>query len=150
MMSGSVVMQLLQSNSRQMMSMNEYIDAAIVRLLKSKRWNTQIVNTSHDTFVADFYDTLFTKFVNVMFTSTYVRKHFCPECGGTATERCHGVDRRTLIHNALKRVYIDTSRPVVLKDILIAFLEEHKNSGFCFKCHNCHVAETRATMLCRQ
>lgn len=41
----------------------------------------------------------------------------------------------------LERVYPDTSKTIVLKEIIISFLEEHKSTKFTFKCSKCHRAE---------
>jgi hypothetical protein len=72
-----------------------------------------------------------------------LKKHPCSDCKGPSKDRCHGLgeERPVLIKRALERVYPDTTKTIVLKEIIIAFLEEHKSTKFTFKCSKCHRAE---------
>ena len=121
-----------------------YIDKRIADLRKSKKWNTKITDTSHDNFIRDFGSNVFTNLIRDTFTAAYLKKHPCSDCKGPSKERCHGIEeeRPLLIRKALERVYPDQSKPVVLKEILVAFLEEHKSTKFTFKCASCHLKET--------
>jgi len=117
-----------------------YIDKRIADLKKSKKWNTKIVETSHEDFIRDFGSNVFTNFVRNTFTATYLRDHPCSDCDKPSKERCHGIgdERPILIKRALEKVYPDVSKTITLKEILIAFLEEHKTTKFTFKCSQCH------------
>lgn len=120
-----------------------FIDKRISDLKKSNKWNTKIVDTSHEDFIRDFGSNVFTNLIQTVFTRTYVKKQICSDCSGPAKERCHGIGegRPLLIKRALEKVYPDTSKTVVLKEVLIAFLEEHKITNFTFKCSRCHKNE---------
>ena len=73
-------------------------------------------------------------------------KKFKCNCGNESTDRCHGTfpgeDRKSLIKKALENVWPDISKPIIMKDIVIEFLELHKNTQFDFKCKKCHDKET--------
>ena len=122
---------------------SEFIDKRIQDLQRSKKWNTKIVNTSHDDFIRDFATNVFTNFVRTTFTPAYLKKHPCSDCQKPSEERCHGIgeDRPLLIKRALEKVYPDTSKEITLKEILIQFLKEHKTTKFTFKCYTCHRKE---------
>ena len=123
---------------------SEYIDDRIMDILEnSTKWNTFIVNTSHENFINDFSNTLFSKLITTTFTKAYMKKNPCSECNKPSEERCHGIgeERPILIRRALERVYPDISKTIVLRDVLITFLEEHKTTKFTFKCSECHRAE---------
>lgn len=119
------------------------IDRRIEAFRKSRKWNTKIINTSHADFIADFGSNVFTNFVHDVFTKAYMKKHNCADCGKKTENRCHGIgeERPILIRRALERVWPDTSKEIAMKDIMIAFLEEHKNTKFALKCKVCHVNE---------
>jgi hypothetical protein len=119
------------------------IDRQIEAFQKSQKWNTKIINTSHNDFIDDFGSNVFTNFVQHTFTKAYLKKHNCADCGGKSENRCHGIgeERPILIRRALERVWPDTSKEITLKEIMVAFLEEHKNTKFALKCRECHVKE---------
>ena len=119
------------------------IDRRIEAFRKSQKFNTKIINTSHSDFIADFGSNVFTNFVHDVFTKAYMKKHNCADCGKKTENRCHGIgeERPILIRRALERVWPDTSKEIAMKDIMIAFLEEHKNTKFALKCRACHVNE---------
>ena len=123
---------------------SEFIDKRINDVKKSKKWNSSLINTEHDDFIRDFASCLFTNLVRDVFTKSYLKRFPCSDCGGKSEQRCHGrnEDRPLLIRRALKTVYPDITKPVKLKDIVIAFLEEHKVTSFTFKCKKCHDIET--------
>lgn len=123
---------------------SDYIDKCINKLKKSDKWNTKIINTSHDDFIKDFGSNVFTNFIRNTFTSSYLKKHPCSDCNGSSNERCHGIGegRLLLIRRALEKVYSDITKIITLKEILIQFLEEHKNTNFTFKCKECHRKES--------
>jgi hypothetical protein len=120
-----------------------YIDKRINDLKKSTKWNSKIVNTTHKDFIDDFSHNVFTNLIRNTFTSTYLKKHPCSDCNNPSNERCHGIgeERPLLIKRALEKVYSDITKEIKLKDILIAFLEEHKSTKFTFKCSSCHKKE---------
>jgi hypothetical protein len=83
--------------------------------------------------------------VRLTFTAAYLKKHPCSDCHQSSKERCHGIgeERPLLIKRALEKIYTDTTKTIILKDILIQFLEEHKTTKFTFKCVKCHKKENR-------
>jgi hypothetical protein len=123
---------------------SDYIDKRIRDLKRSKKWKTQIVNTSHDDIVKDFGANVFTNLIRNTFTATYLKKHPCSDCKNPSKERCHGIgeERPILLLAALKRVYPDITKPISMLDIIVAFLEEHKTTKFTFKCSECHKKES--------
>jgi len=122
---------------------SEFIDKRITDLRKSTKWNSKIIDTSHDDFIKDFGSNVFTNFIHSTFTPAYMKKHPCSDCKNPSKERCHGIgeERPLLIKRALEKVYPDTSKTISLKEILIQFLEEHKTTAFTFKCSDCHRKE---------
>ena len=120
-----------------------YIDRQIEALRRSNKWSTKITDTTHEEFIRDFNANIFTNFIRTTFTAAYLEKHPCSDCKEPSQERCHGIgeERPILIRRALERVYPDISQTVMLREILIAFLEEHKTTKFTFKCSECHKAE---------
>ena len=127
---------------------SDYIDKRIEALQKSSRWNTTFINTSHCDFISDLSHNIFTNIVHSTFSASYVRKFPCSDCGDkdALKDRCHGIgeSRLVLMKRALERVWPDTTKEIKLKTILIAFLEEHKNTKFTFKCKPCHRKEPKS------
>jgi len=123
------------------------IDTKIKKIKNGDRWQTTIINTTHESIRRDFSDCVFTNLVHATFTRSYMKKFPCGECGQPSTDRCHGIgeERPILLKSALERVWPDTTKPIMLKDIVIAFLEEHKHTSFTFKCHQCHKNEKSKT-----
>ena len=121
----------------------DYIRKQIISIQAGSKFATYVINTSHDEFIRDFSSCLFTNLVRNTFTRTYMRKHLC-RCGAPSNERCHGLneERPVLIRRALERVYPDVEQSIQLKVIVVAFLEEHINTKFAFKCSPCHKLET--------
>jgi hypothetical protein len=122
---------------------NEEIDR-IIQNIKRKpgSYKVNVINTSHEDFVKGHSHGLFTNIIQKSFTKKYLKNHPCA-CGNPSVERCHGLrsnneDRQSLIRKALARVWPDTSKQIMTLDIVVAFLEEHKDTGFTFKCHSCH------------
>ena len=123
-----------------------YIDKRIKNeSKKSNKWNSKIVETSHEDFIKDYASNVFTNLVRNIFTRTYITQFPCSDCNGISTERCHGIgeERPLLIKRALEKVWPDTSKPITMREIIIAFLEEHKYTKFTFKCHSCHKNERK-------
>jgi len=121
---------------------SKYIDKRINDIKKSDKWKTKIIDSSHEDFIKDYSSNIFTNLVQSTFTKSYIKKYLCM-CGNPSTERCHGKgeERPLLIKRALEKVWNDTTKPIVIKKIIIAFLEEHKYTSFAFKCHSCHKNE---------
>ena len=126
---------------------SEYIDKRIRKIEKGPKWNSKIIDTSHEDFIKDYASNVFTNLVRDTFTRSYIKKHLCSDCGKPSTERCHGIgeERPLLIKRALEKVLPDTTKPIMMKQIIIAFLEEHKYTSFTFKCHICHKNEKKST-----
>ena len=120
-----------------------YIDKRINDLRKKDKWNTKIIG-SHEDIIQEFSTCIFTNLIKNTFTASYLAKHPCSDCKKPSKERCHGIgeERPLLLKKALQRVYPDITVPIKIKEILIAFLEEHKTTKFTFKCSDCHKAET--------
>ena len=124
---------------------SKYIDKRINDIKKSNKWHSKIIDTSHQDFIKDFVSNVFTNLVRNTFTGSYIKNFPCSDCNAVSTERCHGIgeERPILIKRALEKVWSDTSKPIIMKEILIAFLEEHKCTKFTFKCHHCHKNENK-------
>ena len=122
---------------------SEYIDKRINDIRKSNKWNSKLIDTSHEDFIKDYASNVFTNLVRNTFTNSYLKKFPCGECKSPSTERCHGIgeERPLLIKRALERVWSDRTKPIIMKEIIIAFLEEHKYTKFTFKCYSCHKNE---------
>ena len=118
----------------------KYIEKRMNYITKSKKWNSKLIDTSHEDFIKDYASNVFTNLIKDTFTKSYINKFSCSECNNPSTERCHGIgdERPILIKRALEKVWIDTTKPIIMKEIIIAFLEEHKYTKFTFKCHSCH------------
>lgn len=107
---------------------SKYIDKRINDITKSNKWNSKLIDTSHEHFIKDYASNLFTNLVRNTFTNSYIKKFLCGECHGI------GEERPLLIKRALEKVWSDTTKPIIMKEIIIAFLEEHKYTKFTFKC----------------
>ena len=116
---------------------SNYIDKRINDIKKGNKWNSKLIDTSHEDFIKDYASNVFTNLVKNTFTNSYIKKFPCYECNSPSTERCHGIgeERPLLIKRALERVWSDTTKPIIMKEIIIAFLEEHKYTKFTFNCH---------------
>jgi hypothetical protein len=125
-----------------------YIDKRIDDLKKSKKWNTRITDTSHEDLISDLSTNICTNLIQKTFTKSYLKKHPCSDCKGQSKERCHGIneERPLLLKKALEKVYPERSMVVSLKDILVAFLDEHKATKFALKCSACHKAEVKVSV----
>ena len=110
---------------------------------------SHLVNTSHDDIVKDLSSCVFTNLIKDTFTKSYLSKQSCVDCGKPAEERCHGIgeERPVLLRRALQRVYPDVMEKIQLKVIVLAFLEEHIQTKFVFKCKACHKHDTLALKL---
>ena len=124
---------------------SKYIDKRINDITKSNKWNSKIIDTSHEDFIKDYASNVFTNLVHNTFTNSYIKQFPCGECNSPSTERCHGIgeERPLLIKRALEKVWSDTTKPIIMKEIIIAFLEEHKYTKFTFKCRDCHRNEKK-------
>lgn len=136
-----------QSSSEVINQHSDFIDKRIADIRKQDKWNSKIVDTKHEDFIADFGSNVFTNLIRNTFTGSYLKKHQCSDCGGKSKERCHGIgeERPLLIKRALEKVYPDISVPTTLKEIIIQFLEEHKYTKFTFKCSECHRREKKTS-----
>ena len=128
---------------------SDQIDKCIARTRKSTKYDLTIIDSTHEQIVSAFSTTICTNIIQKScFTSAYLKKHPCSNCGAPSTERCHGIgeERPVLLARACAKIYPDISIRISLKAILIAFLEEHKNTKFTFMCTDCHRKDTKALM----
>ena len=123
---------------------SKYIDKRINDIKKGKKWKSKLIDTTHEEFISDYASNVFTNLIRNTFTASYIKQFQCM-CGNSSTERCHGIgeERPLLIKRALEKVWSDTTKPIVMQEIIIAFLEEHKYTQFSFKCHMCHLNEKK-------
>jgi hypothetical protein len=120
-------------------------DLWIKKIQGLDKYKSTFVNTSHDDFVADFSSSIFTN-INKYMMSGYKDDRECEDCSvAPAQNGCHGLgeERPVLLQRALKRVWPDISRPITLKEIVVAYLEEHKTTKYALKCEMCHKAEKK-------
>jgi len=124
---------------------SKYIDKRIGDFKKKNKWNSKLIDTSHEDFIKDYASCVFTNLVRDTFTKSYIKKFSCCECNSPSTQRCHGIgeERPLLIKRALEKVWSDITKPIIMKEIIIAFLEEHKYTKFTFKCYKCHINEKK-------
>ena len=124
---------------------SKYIDKRINDIKKKNKWNSKIIDTSHEDFIQDYASNVFTNLIRTTFTNSYIKQFPCGECNRPSTERCHGIgeERPLLIKRALEKVWSNTTKPIIMKEIINAFLEEHKYTNFTFKCFNCHKNEKK-------
>jgi len=101
-----------------------------------------VINTSHDDFIRECSTTIFTN-LNQKICRGYKKTYTCEDCGGVPEDGCHGIgeDRPILLRRALEKIWPDTSKKANMKDIKIAYLEEHKSTRYALKCKACHRAE---------
>ena len=128
---------------------SKYIDKRINAITKNNKWNSKFIDTSHEDFIKDYASNVFTNLVHNTFTNSYIKQFPCGECNSPSTERCHGIgeERPLLIKRALEKVWSDTTKHISMKEIIIAFLEEHKYTKFTFKCYDCHINEKKNSRL---
>jgi len=119
---------------------SKYIDKRINDIEKSNKWNSKLIDTSHEDFINDYASNVFTNLVKNTFTNSYIKKFPCSDCANPSTDRCHGIgeERPLLIKRALEKVWPDTTKSIIMKEIIKGFLEEHKHTDFTFKCYTCH------------
>ncbi len=118
----------------------EYINKRIADLRKQDKWKCKLIADSHDEFIKDYSTCVCTNLIKNTFTPAYMKKFKCSDCNGKAQHRCHGIgeERPKLLKRALQRIWPDPTKPIVMKEILIAFLDEHIYTQFTFKCATCH------------
>ena len=122
---------------------SEFIDKRIKDIEKSAKWKSKLIDTSHEDFIKDYGSNVFTNLIQSTFTKAYLNRFPCSNCSNPSEQRCHGIgeERPLLIKRALERVWSDTTKSIMMKEIIIAFLEEHKSTKFTFKCTTCHKSE---------
>jgi hypothetical protein len=101
------------------------IDKKIQKIKKGDRWQTVIgTDSTHETIIRDFSDCIFTNLIHDTFSRAYMKKYPCSDCGQPSTDRCHGKgeERPILLKRAMELVWPDITKPIVLKDIVVAFL----------------------------
>ena len=128
--------------------MAAFTDAKIEKKLAALNKAGKFQSCSSDTnerIIMDLNTSVFTNLIKEFFPAAYVRSQRCPDCGGKAAERCHGVgeERGILLARALEKVHPDPDVPVKLIVIVGEFLRQHINTKFTFKCKACHLAERK-------
>lgn len=125
---------------------SKYMDKRINDIKNSNKWQSKLIDTSHEDFIKDYSSNVFTNLILSTFTKSYIKKYKCADCDKPSTQRCHGIgeERPLLIKKALEKVWNDTSKPITMKEIIIAFIEEHKYTQFTFKCDACHKLENKS------
>ena len=129
---------------------SDCIDKRCDKFITKDKWRTKIIDTSHDVIIEDISSHICTDVILGTFTKSYLKKHPCSDCKKPSKERCHGIgeERPILLKRALERVYPDTTKVITLREILIAFLKEHKTTKFTFKCSECHRKEKSVDLKC--
>lgn len=131
-----------------MASHTAYIDTRIRNMLRKEKFKTDdcSIGGSDEWIIHWLSSNICTNYIQRLFTPTYMKKHPCA-CGNPSQERCHGIgeERPLLLKRALHRLRGNTTKSVLLRDVVIAFFEEHKTTQFTFKCKRCHKNETYKT-----
>ena len=123
---------------------NEYIDLINKKLEELKnidRWRTKVINTEHNDIINDFGLGLF-KLETISFFKECFDNKKC-KCGSKVKEIFYGIDktRGILIKDALKKSYSDITEETTLKNILVAYFEEHRECDITFQCRKCYLKE---------
>jgi hypothetical protein len=115
----------------------DFINEQLEILKGLNKWRTQISNTEHVDIINDLNIGVF-KIASLSFFKNYLDTKKC-ECGSDTKEICYGngLDRTELIKKTLKKVYPDITVNITLKELLIAYFEEHKHVDLTFKCRKC-------------
>jgi len=136
-----------------MASHADYIDARIRTMLRSKatEYDNCIIGGSDTSVLLWMSPNICTNYVQRFFTKTHMKKHPCP-CGKPSEQRCHGIgeERPVLLLRALHRLRGDTEDSVKIRDLMVAFFEEHKTTGFVYKCKQCHLKEPKLGKPCKK
>ena len=123
---------------------NEYIDLInkkLEELKESNKYRTRIINTEHDDIINDFDVGIF-KLETIAFFKECFTTKIC-KCNCKVKEIFYGIDiaRADLIRKALEKVQPDITEEIILKDLLIAYFEEHKSYKLTFQCRKCYLKE---------
>lgn len=123
-----------------------YIDTRIRNMLRKPSSEADDCAISgSDTWILQWLSSnICTNYIQRVFTKTYMKKHPC-SCGKPSKERCHGIgeERPVLLLRALHRLRGNTKNSVYIRDLIVAFFEEHKTTQFTFKCKECHAKEPK-------
>jgi hypothetical protein len=126
-----------------------YIRKRIEQVLPEHKLRTIIIDTPHEYIVKDFANNICTNLIHDVFTPAYLKRFPCAGCNGKSEQRCHGKgeERPELLRRALRKVNPDITVRISLREIMVAFLEEHTLSmGFTFKCAACHKDERKSAL----
>ena len=99
---------------------------------------------SCETIIKEFSSNTFTNYIyRTVIPDSYMKRYNCIECGEPAKNRCHGIgeERPLLLERALNKIRANNVEKIKMIDLKIAFIEEHKNTSFDFKCVECHKNE---------
>lgn len=121
---------------------NEYIDLINKKLEELKgcdKYRTKIINTEHDDIINDFDIGVF-KLETIAFFKECFNTKLC-NCDCKVKEIFYGIGivRADLIRKALEKVQPDITEEIILKDLLIAYFEEHKSHKVTFQCKKCYL-----------
>jgi hypothetical protein len=123
-----------------------YIDTRIQKMLRKDKFKNDDcgISGSDEWIVHWVSSNICTNYVQRVFTPTYMKKHPCG-CGAPSKERCHGIgeERPELLRRALYRLRGKNRSSVLIRDLVVAFFEEHKTTQFTFKCKVCHAKEPK-------
>jgi len=120
------------------------------KIIKRERQRTDkgitinLCDDSNETIIKEFSSNTFTNYIyRTVIPDSYMKRYNCIECGEPAKNRCHGIgeERPLLLERALNKIRANNVEKIKMIDLKIAFIEEHKNTSFDFKCVECHKNE---------
>ena len=129
--------------------MNRHIEQ-FDKIIKRERQRTDkgitinLCDDSNETIINEFSSNTFTNYIyRTVIPDSYMKRYNCIECGEPAKNRCHGIgeERPLLLERALNKIRANNVEKIKMIDLKIAFIEEHKNTSFDFKCVECHKNE---------
>ena len=124
---------------------NNLIDDKLEDIKQSDNYKTRIVNTEHEDIIKDLDLGIF-KIETMVFIKDFLNTTLC-DCGCKVTKISYDskVTRADLIKKALEIVQPDIKVEIMLKDLLIAYFEQHKIHNISFKCDKCFLKQTYDT-----
>ena len=123
---------------------NEYIDLInkkLEELKENNKYRTRIVNTEHDDIINDFDVGIFKLETIVFFKECFTTKQCKCNCKVKEISYGIGITRADLIRRALEKAHPDITEEITLKELLVAYFEEHKSYKLIFQCRKCYLKE---------
>ena len=128
------------------------MDRIKVNITKEKEEDDLLIDFKKnriDATVKVFSSCLFSNLIKNKIPKKFVEQFKCFDCNRIAEQRCHGIgeERPVIVKRAFlklrEKAETEGKDEISLKEWKIEFFEQHKGSGFNFKCIECHAVETK-------